>query len=754
MRKLLLAFLLVGSPVAAQTQLPPAASTKVDYDEHIRPLLSQHCYSCHGVEAQQSGLRLDLRQNALRGGDYGPVIIPGDSGASKLIRRLVDGDGGVQMPPTGPLSDEEIGLLRAWIDQGAEFRTAIAAEAPPRPVEPRVAVAIAAARSNDRAVLQKLIETDSGLVTARDPAGSTLLHHAAGFGALDNLTLLIDSGADLKAKNRRGSTPLHWAIHDEAKVRVLLSRGADVNTRNVEGRTPVYQAASLGGGLPVLRVLLEHGGNPGTAILNGQTPLAVASIRADVEAMRLLIDKGADVNAKNGAGATALMAAATNGSDAAVRLLLDRGAEAKVATKLGETALGNAATAGNLETVALLIERGAEIDARNSRGYSPLMLAAASDAINAGIVRLFLSKGADTSLSADYDETAHMLAAKRGNTEVTRLLGGTRSYGVSGSSRPGNGGAMRPAQSTVSPAKAIEKAMPLLQQQSHNFIRIGGCNSCHSQDLPSAANALVRDRGIPTPREIPQLPGSMTLSPERLMDLNAVNPNSMAWELFDLGMNRAAKSAFTDAAVRYIKAAQTPDGNWSTNEGRRPPMNAGDFQSAALAIYSMKQYSPDAEKATSDRAIAKAVNWLEKTKPVTSQDRAFQLLGLAWGNGSAKIIKDAARDLARLQRADGGWNQLPDMESDAYATGQALYALNAAAKMPAGDRTYQKGVEYLLRTQAADGTWHVQTRAIWLQPYFESGFPYGRDQFISAAGTAWAVMGLAAATDSPRLTQR
>jgi ankyrin repeat protein len=694
-------------------------------------------------------LRLDLRQNALRGGDYGPVIVPGNSGVSKLIRRLVDGDGGVQMPPTGPLSPEEIGTLRAWIDQGAEFRTAIAPETPPRPVDPKITAFIAAARSSDRATLQNLIASDPALVSAKDPAGSTPLHHAAGFGALENLRVLLDNGADINGKNRRASMPLHWAIHDEAKVRLLLSRGAEVNGRNVEGRTPVYQAAVLGGGLPVLRLLLEKGGNPGTPILNGQTPLAAAAIRADIDAMRLLIDAGADVNAKNGAGATALMAAATNGNDRAVQLLLERGADVKVSTKLGETALGNAATAGNVETVRLLIERGANVNARNSRGYSPLMLAAASDTMQSGIVKILLSNGADTSFSADYDETAQMLAAKRGNTEVTRLLGGLAS--------PGNGVVPLVTRQTVpplSPAKAIERAMPLLEKQSHNFIRIGGCNSCHSQDLPSAANGIVRDRGIPAPREIPQLPASMTLSPERIIDLNAVNANSMAWELFDLGMNHAPRTAFTDAAVRFIKAMQTPDGNWSTNEGRRPPMNAGDFQSAALAILALKRYTPDAEKATTEVAIAKAVRWLERTRPTTSQDRAFQLLGLAWGNGSTDIIKDAARDLARLQRSDGGWNQLPAMESDAYATGQALYALSVAAKMPLSNRVYQNGLGYLLRTQAADGSWHVRTRAIWLQPYFESGFPYGRDQFISTAGTAWAVMALTTAVEAPRLTQR
>jgi hypothetical protein len=341
-----------------------------------------------------------------------------------------------------------------------------------------------------------------------------------------------------------------------------------------------------------------------------------------------------------------------------------------------------------------------------------------------------------------------MLAAKRGNTEVTRLLGGMEA-GAGIVSATANG-----AAPSTSPKKAIERAMPLLEKQSHNFIRIGGCNSCHSQDLPSAANGIARDRGIPAPREIPQLPASMTLSPERVIDLNAVNANSIAWELFDLGMNHAPRTAYTDAAVRFIKAMQTPDGNWSTNEGRRPPMNAGDFQSAALAIYALKTYTPDAEQHSTDVAVRKAVHWLENAIPLTLQDRAFHLLGLAWGKGSQKTIKDAAAALGRLQRADGGWNQLPEMESDAYATGQALYALNTAAKMAVANAVYRKGVDYLLRTQAADGSWHVKTRAIWLQPYFESGFPYGRDQFISTAGTAWAAMALAPAAEPVKLTER
>lgn len=738
----------LGLIVCATSVAPASAQTRtVDYDADVRPILAQNCYSCHGPDAQQSGLRLDLRQNALRGGDYGPVITPGNGAESKLIKRLVNGDGGLQMPPTGPLSDDEIGILRAWIDQGADFRTEIRQEAAPASVDLGVANVIAAIRSHDRASLETLIAADPALVTSKDAAGSTPLHHAAGFGALDSLSFLVDKGADLNARNRRGSTPLFWALHDEAKVRLLISRGATVNIRQVEGRTLVYQASTLGNASAVLRLLLENGGDPNAATLNGLTPLSAAALRGDVEAMRLLIDNGARVDTRNGAGATALMAAATNGSPSAVRLLLEKGADVKVRSKLDETALGNAAGAGNAETVKLLLDNGAEVNSRNSRGYSPLMLAAGADAMNADIVKLLISRGADASFSADYDETAPILAGKRGNTQVTRQLGGLAQSGM----HRGSAVASHNVARVGSPAKAIETALPLLEKQSHNFIRIGGCNSCHAQDLVSAAAAIARDKGIPAPSEIPQLPQSMMPSPERIMDLNVVVVSSVAWELFDFGMNKMPKTAYTDAVVRYIKAMQTAAGNWSTNESRRPPMASGDYQSTALSIYSLKQYGQDVDKATTDAVIAKAVKWLESAKPASTQDRAFHLLGLAWGSGAPAAIKTAARELAAMQRADGGWNQLPEMVSDAYATGQALYALNAAGNMAVSSPVYQKGVDYLLRTQAPDGSWHVETRAIWLQPYFESGFPYGRDQFISAAGSAWAVMALTPAAQTQRL---
>jgi ankyrin repeat protein len=735
----------------SQTKLPPASTAKVDFLKDVQPLLAQKCHSCHGDLVQQSGLRLDRRQLALRGGDYGPVIIPGKSAESKLIRRLVNGDGGLQMPPTGPLSDEEIGLLRAWIDQGADFVLEVEEEAPAKPVDPKLANLISAIRSGDLQRVKKLVADSPELVTARDRAGSTPLHHAAGYGTLATMKLLLEKGADVNAANKRKSTPLYWAIDDEAKLRLLIDRGADVNAKTVEGRTPVYQAALMGDGIRTMQMLLEKGAAADVKTLVGMSPLMAAAGRANLPAMRLLIEKHGDVNARNSAGSTALMDAAQTGNAQAVRMLLEKGADPNVKTKKNETALAFAATAGEEETVKLLLDRGADVNVRDIRGYSPLLYAAGSDAMPAGIVKLLLAKGADLKAEGD-GETAPMLAAKRGDSAVARLLPAPEEKRAAAAVLTAK--EIHPTERSI--ADAVRPALALLEGQSRNFIRIGGCNSCHAQDLPSAAAGLARDRGLPSPKLIPQLPQHMHANTtERLIDINAVGLNGigLSWELFDFGMNHVPRDEYTDAVVRFLTIIQAPEGNWPAFQSRRPPMNTGEYQAAALAIYAIRHYGRTEDEARNTKTIARAAGWLERSSPTNTQDRAFRLLGLAWSDANSKSIASATHDLVASQRTDGGWSQLPAMGSDAYATGEALYALNVGGKVSSNDAVYRKGVAYLLNTQAADGSWHVNTRSIWLQPYFESGFPYGHDQWISASGTAWATMALSVTVKNPQISR-
>jgi hypothetical protein len=82
-----------------------------------------------------------------------------------------------------------------------------------------------------------------------------------------------------------------------------------------------------------------------------------------------------------------------------------------------------------------------------------------------------------------------------------------------------------------------------------------------------------------------------------------------------------------------------------------------------------------------------------------------------------------------------------------------MTALRASGTVAVGDDVYARGVRYLLASQQADGSWYVKTRALPVQAHFETGFPHGRDQFIAAAATNWAVQALipaAAREPAPR----
>ena len=132
-------------------------------------------------------------------------------------------------------------------------------------------------------------------------------------------------------------------------------------------------------------------------------------------------------------------------------------------------------------------------------------------------------------------------------------------------------------------------------------------------------------------------------------------------------------------------------------------------------------------------------------RPIDTQDQAFTLLGLQWSGAPDSSLTKVRAALLAGQREDGGWAQKSGMSSDAYATGQALYALRNACKILASDAAYQRGVQFLLRTQLEDGTWFVRSRGLAFQPYTDAGFPHGKNQFISAAATSWAVIALSAA---------
>ncbi|MFO0888523.1 MAG: PSD1 and planctomycete cytochrome C domain-containing protein [Isosphaeraceae bacterium] len=111
--------------------LPPAAGQEIDFTRDIAPIFSKNCHRCHGTRKQEGGLALHEKERALSGGDTGPALVPGKSAESRLIRYVAGLEPDNLMPPDGagkPLAPAQIGLLRAWIDQGARWPEAAGTE--------------------------------------------------------------------------------------------------------------------------------------------------------------------------------------------------------------------------------------------------------------------------------------------------------------------------------------------------------------------------------------------------------------------------------------------------------------------------------------------------------------------------------------------------------------------------------------------------------------------------------------------------
>jgi hypothetical protein len=193
--------------------------------------------------------------------------------------------------------------------------------------------------------------------------------------------------------------------------------------------------------------------------------------------------------------------------------------------------------------------------------------------------------------------------------------------------------------------------------------------------------------------------------------------------------------------VHHLVTVQASDGRWF-NQTPRPPIASGDVSATALAIHAIKHYSFLGREKEFAASIEHGRRWLWKVEAETNEEAVFQLLGLHWAGEPAEKLADLAKTLKQEQRKDGGWAQLPTLESDAYATGEVLYTLVQTVKMPVTDPVWQHALRFLLEKQEDDGTWHVARRTFPFQPTMDSGFPHHRDSWLSAAATSWAVLAL------------
>jgi ankyrin repeat protein len=611
-----------------------------------------------------------------------------------------------------------------------------------------------AVRAADKDRVQQLLRRGAD-VNARTEDGTTALMLATTTGDIKLLRMLLDHKANVNAKNTAGATALMWAVGDPDKVRALLDRGADVNARADSGRTPLMIAVGNPGARDVVKLLIEKGADIRHQ-QNGFTVLMAAGEGDDAAVVRLLLAKGADAKARNRVGWTALHAAALAGDRDMAEALLAHGADVNAReTFQGRTPLLWAAAGGRTNLVRLFLDRGADAKVKESfSGTTALICAAASERGDLGLINLLLDKGADPGVKDDHGDAAFDWARKRGSRKIMQVL---EKKGARG--RPGDK-PQKPLRRTGDDntvARAVRAALPLLQQSSETFFAKSGqgCVSCHHQALPALALQLLRERGFKVNEEKAR---QQTQTTRRLLTGRRENLHQGAgvadqldagYWLMALAAAGVARDDTTDAIVHYLALKQAKDGRWRTTLFR-PPANDSDFTATALAVQGLKVFGPPGRGQEIAGRVARARDWLVSATPRTTEDRTFQLFGLKWAGARKEDIDKAVAALRAEQGADGGWSQLRSMPSDAYATGQVLVALRQAGAISAADAAYRRGTQFLLKSQLADGSWFVQSRSLPVQPYFESGFPHGRSQFISCAATSWAVTALALTADSPR----
>lgn len=295
---------------------------------------------------------------------------------------------------------------------------------------------------------------------------------------------------------------------------------------------------------------------------------------------------------------------------------------------------------------------------------------------------------------------------------------------------------------------AIERSLPALQRADVAFLQKAGCVSCHNNSLTAMTVAAARAKGLRVNEQIAKdqlrkIAAFLQENGEHALE-NVGLPgavDTVSYILLGMAVEKYPSDPITDVWVRYVKNNQSSDGRWKC-ASRRPPLEASDFEVTAASIRSVRTYGLKSQRAAYDEAVKGAVRWLEKSQPRSTEDHAFKLLGLSWGGGNQEAIRKSAQEVLALQRADGGWGQVATLGTDAYATGQALVALRESRTIAVDTPAYQRGIRNLLNSQLEDGSWHVSTRSPAIQPYFDSDFPHGPDQFISAAASNWAAMAL------------
>ncbi len=601
-------------------------------------------------------------------------------------------------------------------------------------------------RVNDTAWLEANLTGKADAETP-DSRQYTPLIWAAALGSPEAVRILIQKGADVNGASPLGITPLIAASTDPAKVKLLLAAGAQTGPKTKMGHHALSAAASAPRSSESLRALLAAGAKVNEPGAIAMTPILAATFFECGETnVKTLLASGADAKAVGVFGFGAAHGVSSCGP-ATIADLLARGANPNQQNKmLGQTRFGNvqirgvaplhlAAAHGPTTLVRLLLDQGASVHLADERKMTPLLAAVSSEDQNAATVKLLLERGADREAKDQFGQNALDWARKFNNPAVLALLG----------EKP----APRELARLDSRGPGAAAALSRLETGAEDFFKASGCLACHHSNLSSFALDRAAKAGLNGNPELLQarrqrLRGMLiSYVPTYLQQIGPPGDlDSVLYSLLEANALGIADSPEVELAAKYAMSRQLENGSWSMRGISRAPMEESDLHRTALAIWLLPRLSVAAQRAEVRARVAEGLRWLSAQQPRNTDEFASKLLGLRWGGAAPAEIEKAARTLEAAQGKDGGWGGNPHLSSDAYSTGLALFALREGGARAKDSKPLAAGVRWLISQQKPDGTWYVKSRAVKFQPYFESGFPYGQDQWISASATAWALAGL------------
>ena len=277
-----------------------------------------------------------------------------------------------------------------------------------------------------------------------------------------------------------------------------------------------------------------------------------------------------------------------------------------------------------------------------------------------------------------------------------------------------------PSATTEQIHQTVERAIPYLERESSAWLKSRGCAACHHAGMPfwalseadrqgyaidkkyladkiesllGSKDKLLASRIFPNPADPPD-PRPQGRGLNMGLPFLAVAARSLP------SLEEGQKQSLQLIAAEFV-SKQQPDGSWEFFATlRRPPINENQTTDAAWIIMALEgETGPDASE-SQRAALSKANAWLDAAKSSDiHQDKALKVLLGARSGKPPESMQTTINELLALQRADGGWSQtVPELKSDAFATGQTLYVLSLAG-YTAERPEIKRAIDFLVATQ-------------------------------------------------------